>query len=79
VAVAYFALSDVEQGRANVWDYCSAHGEEIARMMANGVATGPGPIKDRVAAYADLGVDELIFSPSVGDVDEISRLADTVL
>ena len=79
VAVAYFALSDVEQGRANVWDYCSAHGEEIARMMADGVATGPGPIKDRVAAYADLGVDELIFSPSLGDVDEISRLADTVL
>jgi alkanesulfonate monooxygenase SsuD/methylene tetrahydromethanopterin reductase-like flavin-dependent oxidoreductase (luciferase family) len=79
VAVAYFAVSDVEQGRANVWDYCTAHGEEIARMMANGVAAGPGPIKDRVAAYADLGVDELIFSPSVGDVDEVSRLADTVL
>ena len=79
VAVAYFALGDVEQGRANVWDYCTAHGEEIARMMANGVATGPGPIKDRVAAYADLGVDELIFSPSVGDGDEVSRLADTVL
>jgi alkanesulfonate monooxygenase SsuD/methylene tetrahydromethanopterin reductase-like flavin-dependent oxidoreductase (luciferase family) len=79
VAVAYFALGDVEQGRANVWDYCIAHGEAIADMMTNGIATGPGPIKDRVAAYADLGVDELIFSPSVGDVDEISRLADTVL
>jgi alkanesulfonate monooxygenase SsuD/methylene tetrahydromethanopterin reductase-like flavin-dependent oxidoreductase (luciferase family) len=79
VAVAYFALGDVEQGRANVWDYCIAHGEEIAGMMSNGVAAGPGPIKDRVAAYIDLGIDELIFSPSVGDVDEISRLADSVL
>jgi len=79
VAVAYFAVGDVEQGRANVWDYCIVHGEEIADMMSNGVAGGPGPIKDRVAAYVDLGIDELIFSPSVGDVDEISRLADTVL
>jgi alkanesulfonate monooxygenase SsuD/methylene tetrahydromethanopterin reductase-like flavin-dependent oxidoreductase (luciferase family) len=79
VAVAYFAVGDIQQGRANVWDYCTVHGEEIARMMADGVAGGQGPIKDRVAAYADLGVDELIFTPSVGDIDEISRLADTVL
>ena len=79
VAVAYFALGDLEQGRANVWDYCIAHGEEVARMMANGIADGPGPIKDRMAAYAELGVDELIFSPSVADIDEVGRLADTVL
>jgi len=79
VAVAYFALGDLEQGRANVRDYCIAHGEEIADMMSNGIAAGPGSIKDRVAAYADLGVDELIFSPSVGDIDEVGRLADTVL
>lgn len=48
-------------------------------MMSNGVAAGPGPVKDRLATYADLGVDELIFSPAVGDLDEVSRLADTVL
>jgi len=79
VAVSYFALGDVEQGRANVSDYASAHGEEVVRMLTNGMATGQGPVKDTVAAFADLGVDELIFSPSVGDVDEVSRLADTVL
>lgn len=79
VAVAYFAVGDIQQGRANVWDYCTVHGEEIARMMANGVAGGQGQIEGRLAAYADLGVDELVFAPSVGDIDEISRLADTVL
>jgi alkanesulfonate monooxygenase SsuD/methylene tetrahydromethanopterin reductase-like flavin-dependent oxidoreductase (luciferase family) len=79
VAVSYFALGDVEQGRANVSDYAAVHGEEIVHMLTDAMATGSGPIKDRVAAYADLGIDELIFSPSVGDIDEVSRLADAVL
>ena len=79
IAIAYFALGDAEQGRANVWDYYSVSGEEVANLITEGVATGPELIKDTVAAFADIGADELILNPTVGDPDEINRLADTVL
>ena len=79
VAIAYFALGDAEQGRANVWDYYSVSGEEIAGLISGGVAGGPGQVKETVAAFADLGADELILNPAVGDIDEIDRLSDIVL
>ena len=79
VAVAYFALGDTEQGQANVWDYYSISGDEIARLITNGVAAGPARVKDTVAAFADIGADELILNPTVGDLEEITRLADIVL
>jgi alkanesulfonate monooxygenase SsuD/methylene tetrahydromethanopterin reductase-like flavin-dependent oxidoreductase (luciferase family) len=79
VAIAYFALRDTEQGRSNVWDYYSISGDEVARLITGAVAAGPGPVKDTVAAFADIGADELILNPTVGDLEEITRLADLVL
>jgi alkanesulfonate monooxygenase SsuD/methylene tetrahydromethanopterin reductase-like flavin-dependent oxidoreductase (luciferase family) len=79
VAIAYFALGDAEQGRANVWDYYSISGDEVARLITDGVAAGPARIKEAVAAFADLGADELILNPTVGNPEEITRLADIVL
>jgi hypothetical protein len=79
VAVAYFALGDTEQGQANVWDYYNISGDEIARLITNGVAAGPARVRDTVAAFADIGADELILNPTVGDLEEITRLADIVL
>ena len=79
VAIAYFALGDAEQGRANVWDYYSISGDDIARLITDGIAAGPSKIKDTVAAFAGIGADELILNPTVGDPEEISRLADIVL
>ena len=79
VAIAYFALGDAVQGRANVWAYYSIAGDEIASRIAGGIAAGPGRVRDTVAAFADIGADELIFNPTVGDLDEITRLADLVL
>ena len=78
VAIAYFALGDTEQGQANVFDYYSIAGDEIARLITGGVAAGPGRVKDTVAAFADIGADELILNPTVGDLEEITRLADIV-
>jgi alkanesulfonate monooxygenase SsuD/methylene tetrahydromethanopterin reductase-like flavin-dependent oxidoreductase (luciferase family) len=79
VAIAYFAIGDTEQGQANVYDYYSISGEQIARFIADAVSTGPARIKETVAAFAELGADELIFNPTVGDLEEITRLADVVL
>jgi alkanesulfonate monooxygenase SsuD/methylene tetrahydromethanopterin reductase-like flavin-dependent oxidoreductase (luciferase family) len=79
VAVAYFALADTEQGRANVWDYYSISGDDISRLVTEGVAAGPARVKGTVAAFAEIGADELILNPTVGDTEEITRLADIVL
>ena len=48
-------------------------------MITDGVATGPGQVKDTVAALGDIGAYELIFNPTVDDPEEIMRLADVVL
>ena len=79
IAMAYFALGDAEQGRANIWDYFSISGDEAARLVTGGMAVSPGLVKDTVASFADIGADELILNPAVGDPEEISRLADIVL
>jgi alkanesulfonate monooxygenase SsuD/methylene tetrahydromethanopterin reductase-like flavin-dependent oxidoreductase (luciferase family) len=79
VAIAYFALGDPDLGRSNVWDYYSITGEEIARLVTDGVAAGSEKIKDTVAAFANIGADELILNPTVGDIGEITRLAEIVL
>jgi alkanesulfonate monooxygenase SsuD/methylene tetrahydromethanopterin reductase-like flavin-dependent oxidoreductase (luciferase family) len=79
VALAYFALGDTEQGQANVWDYYSISGDEVARLVTEDLATSPAQLKDTVAAFADIRADELILNPTVGDPEEITRLADIVL
>jgi len=79
VAIAYLALGDAVQGQANVWAYYSTAGDEIARRITGGIAAGPARVRDTVAAFADIGADELIFNPTVGDPDEITRLAHIVL
>ena len=77
-AFAHFALGNTEQGRANVWDYYRITGDKGARHLAEGVATGPRQLAQTVAAFADIGADELIFVPTVGDIEEVTRLADIV-
>ena len=78
-AVAHFALGDAEQGPANVWDYYPITGDKGSQRIAEGMATGPGQVKDTVTAFADIGADERIFLPTGGDPEEITRLAAIVL
>jgi alkanesulfonate monooxygenase SsuD/methylene tetrahydromethanopterin reductase-like flavin-dependent oxidoreductase (luciferase family) len=79
VAIAYYAFGDPEKGRANVYDYYSVGGDEIATMVANGVHDSTQSLKEVVNAYEDLGADELIFNPTLDDINEVSRLAEVVL
>lgn len=79
LAIAHFALGDVEQGRANVWDYYGIAGDELARLVSDGVSGDSARVKETVATFADIGADELILSPATGDIDEINRLAEIVL
>jgi alkanesulfonate monooxygenase SsuD/methylene tetrahydromethanopterin reductase-like flavin-dependent oxidoreductase (luciferase family) len=79
VAIAYFAFADSDRGRGNVSDYYSNFGDEVANTIAAGVRVGAQDVMDAVKAFADLGADELIFNPACDDINEVSRLAETVL
>jgi hypothetical protein len=48
-------------------------------VVANGVRASVQAVEEAVKAYEGLGADELIFNPSIDDIDEVSRLAEIVL
>lgn len=78
VALAYFALGDPEQGRANVFDYYSVFGD-FAAAVAAGVRTTPDEVRQVVKDFDGIGADELIFATSTDDLDDIAALAEAVL
>jgi alkanesulfonate monooxygenase SsuD/methylene tetrahydromethanopterin reductase-like flavin-dependent oxidoreductase (luciferase family) len=78
VALAYFALGDADKARSNVWDFYSLLGEGFAGLVAGGVSVGPEAIRQTVTAFADIGASDLILNPTLGDPNEITRLADIV-
>jgi alkanesulfonate monooxygenase SsuD/methylene tetrahydromethanopterin reductase-like flavin-dependent oxidoreductase (luciferase family) len=79
VGVAYFAVKDVERGRANARDYYIALGDQFADMVAGNLAGGAAAIRATVRVFDDAGADELVITPGLADLDEVSRLADVVL
>jgi alkanesulfonate monooxygenase SsuD/methylene tetrahydromethanopterin reductase-like flavin-dependent oxidoreductase (luciferase family) len=78
VALAYFAFD--EGGRAAVESFYASHSAtaEIAGFVAGGLAEGADAVRRTVADYADLGIEELVFMPGSGALDEVGRLADAV-
>lgn len=81
VALAYFSLGDGEKGRQNVYDYYrgpSPEFEQFAKMVADAVCDTPAKVKEKIASFADLGVDEISFNTGTDDLDDVKRLADIV-
>jgi alkanesulfonate monooxygenase SsuD/methylene tetrahydromethanopterin reductase-like flavin-dependent oxidoreductase (luciferase family) len=78
VALAYYALGDGEQGRKNVHDYYSVTGD-FADLISSAVCDTPQKVRETIASFEDIGVDDLIFNTGTDDLDEIKRLADIVL
>jgi alkanesulfonate monooxygenase SsuD/methylene tetrahydromethanopterin reductase-like flavin-dependent oxidoreductase (luciferase family) len=80
VALAYFALGDVEQAtRAYILDYYEAAGTEMAEMIAGGVLSSPEAIRGAIDAFAGIGVDEFILGPTVSDPGQVDLLAEVAL
>ncbi|HEY3611538.1 MAG TPA: LLM class flavin-dependent oxidoreductase [Pseudonocardiaceae bacterium] len=75
VAVAYFAFADGDTGRSNVHDYYSFLGEDTANFFGSNVSVGADAIKETIAAFEAIGADELVFNPTLTDLDEIGKLA----
>ncbi|WP_432947521.1 LLM class flavin-dependent oxidoreductase [Kribbella sp. CA-253562] len=78
VAMSYFNLSDEERGRDNVFDYYR-FAPEFAELASRTLPAGVRAVKERIAAFADLGAEEIILTPTLGTIDELCRLADAVL
>jgi alkanesulfonate monooxygenase SsuD/methylene tetrahydromethanopterin reductase-like flavin-dependent oxidoreductase (luciferase family) len=80
VALSYFSLGEehTEESLHNLRTYYGFLGD-----WAEGVATSaprtPEAVRSRAAAFRELGLDELIFDPSVANLDQVDRLADAVL
>jgi alkanesulfonate monooxygenase SsuD/methylene tetrahydromethanopterin reductase-like flavin-dependent oxidoreductase (luciferase family) len=73
----YFALADVERGNAYLRDYYAFTGPFAERIVAANL-TSARAVKDFVRGYEEAGCDELVLFPTVGDVDELERLAEAV-
>jgi alkanesulfonate monooxygenase SsuD/methylene tetrahydromethanopterin reductase-like flavin-dependent oxidoreductase (luciferase family) len=80
VALTYYALGpDAEGGAARyLKDYYAFLGEWADRIAESAPVT-PGAVNELVARFEDIGVDELIFDPTIAELDQIDRLADAVL
>lgn len=77
-AMVYFGLGDEAASRAALHDYYAFLGEWAAQI-ADGAVRTPEAVRQIIAAYADIGVHEIMFMPTVGALDEVDRLADAVL
>ena len=76
IAIAYFGLGAPDKGKANVWDYYSVSGKEVADLIAGTVAGSVDDVRQAVQSFAALGAEELIFNPTTDDPAEIERLAE---
>jgi alkanesulfonate monooxygenase SsuD/methylene tetrahydromethanopterin reductase-like flavin-dependent oxidoreductase (luciferase family) len=73
----YFALGDAGRGDAYLRDYYAFTGPFVERIVAANL-TSARAIKDFVRGYEEAGCDELVLFPTVGDVEELDRLAEAV-
>ena len=77
VGLVYYALGEDAKTRAvgYIKDYYAFMGD-MADGMAQGIISTPQAAKDTIKAFEGIGMDELVFSPGVPDLDQIDRLAD---
>jgi alkanesulfonate monooxygenase SsuD/methylene tetrahydromethanopterin reductase-like flavin-dependent oxidoreductase (luciferase family) len=79
VVLSYFSLGEehTEESLRNLRTYYGWLGD-WAEAVATGAPRTPQAVRERVAAFEQLGVDELIFDPTVANLDQVDRLADAV-
>jgi alkanesulfonate monooxygenase SsuD/methylene tetrahydromethanopterin reductase-like flavin-dependent oxidoreductase (luciferase family) len=79
VALSYFSLGEehTEESLRNLRTYYGFLGD-WAEGIARGTPRTPAAVRERAAAFEELGVDELVFDPTVANLDQVDRLADAV-
>jgi alkanesulfonate monooxygenase SsuD/methylene tetrahydromethanopterin reductase-like flavin-dependent oxidoreductase (luciferase family) len=78
VALSYFSVGEEERAKRYITDYYAFLGD-FAQQFAEWVPKTPERIKETVAAFEDVGVDELILDATVDDPDQVDKLAEIVL
>jgi alkanesulfonate monooxygenase SsuD/methylene tetrahydromethanopterin reductase-like flavin-dependent oxidoreductase (luciferase family) len=80
LALTYFSLGEEHTAESlhNLRSYYGFLGD-WAEQVAGGASRTPEAVKEMADAFATAGVDELIFDPTVADLDQVDRLADAVL
>ncbi|MDQ4075750.1 MAG: TIGR03619 family F420-dependent LLM class oxidoreductase [Chloroflexota bacterium] len=80
VALNYFALGENarERGAVYIRDYYGFLGDYVDQMVQAIVHT-PEALQERVQAYQEAGFDELIFDPTIAELDQVDLLAEVVL
>ena len=78
-ALSYFSLGEehTEESLRNLRSYYGFLGD-WAEGIASGAPRTPAAVRERAAAFEELGVDELIFDPTVANLDQVDRLADAI-
>jgi alkanesulfonate monooxygenase SsuD/methylene tetrahydromethanopterin reductase-like flavin-dependent oxidoreductase (luciferase family) len=77
-ALQYFGLGDEEASRASLRKYYGFLGDWTETIVESAVRT-PQAAKEIVQRFTEVGVTELVFVPTVPNIEEVDRLADAVL
>jgi alkanesulfonate monooxygenase SsuD/methylene tetrahydromethanopterin reductase-like flavin-dependent oxidoreductase (luciferase family) len=79
VALSYYSLGEehTETSLRNLRSYYGFLGD-WAEGIASGAPRTPEALRHTAKAFEELDVDELIFDPTVPDLDQIDRLAEAV-
>jgi alkanesulfonate monooxygenase SsuD/methylene tetrahydromethanopterin reductase-like flavin-dependent oxidoreductase (luciferase family) len=77
--LAYFSLGE-EHTQESLHNLRTYYGflDDWAKGIAGGAPRTPEAVRALAAAFEQLGVDELVFDPTVADLDQVDRLADAV-
>jgi alkanesulfonate monooxygenase SsuD/methylene tetrahydromethanopterin reductase-like flavin-dependent oxidoreductase (luciferase family) len=78
VALAYFSIGEEEESRRTILDYYGFLGE-MAEGFAASIPRTQDAVRERVKAFDDAGIDELILDPTVADIQQVEKLAEAVL
>ena len=80
LTTTYFALGPDADDLAEhyVQGFYTWHPPEGRSKMAKNVLTTPQRIKDAIAAFEALGMDELVLLPAAYDLDQVARLGEVV-
>jgi alkanesulfonate monooxygenase SsuD/methylene tetrahydromethanopterin reductase-like flavin-dependent oxidoreductase (luciferase family) len=79
LVLAYFSLGDEVEDLSYQYmrHYYGIFGD-FADRIASAALRSPESISGALSAFEDVGVDELIFDPTVAELSQIDRLADVV-
>lgn len=77
-ALAYFGLGDPAVSRAALRSYYGFLGQWVDQVVESALRT-PDDLRGALESYADVGVTEVVFDPTVASLEEVERLADVVL